>query len=445
MPRIKSDWTAKTLAQVVAALARRGFDRASVRDAANLAYAQGYANVDSTDNSTRALIRWSHTECETYDAHTFALPVNRVEVPAETLVIGSVFYLVGSNGVGKYRVTSVRHTPYPGRIAVAVDWQSVTTDWNQGGKGWNAGDLVTIDAGMTPGNAYVPSQDVTSGHDAQVNMSFEHTVPLPRMKPAQRDTRYPAGSWVWDHVRKVYAQVLRTPDLREPSLVLYVPPITDTDDEGYTHGVIVAPAVTYCAPRSQVFPGVNVSAEFHAQGAASVTYARREVPVCEACGASVYGGNHDCQAPGRNIARAGDLGNVPVVAPQSDPKPFTVGAMRDAMGPILAARYVPAGLSDDLVIPEGYEVTDAGIVGELTDAWVCATCAYAIGYAEWPGDWSEDETAERDAQVSAYAGDVRFVVDIDGMSDFRDDTCAYHGQRFAGEMYPVSRTRVITS
>ncbi len=80
---------------------------------------------------------------------------------------------------------------------------------------------------------------------------------------------------------------------------------------------------------------------------------------------------------------------------------------------------------------------------ELVPGYVCRVCAYAINYAEWPGGWSEDEVAEREADVAVATDDgkVRFVVDLDGRDALRDDTCQYHGERFVGEMYPVSMTR----
>lgn len=43
--------------------------------------------------------------------------------------------------------------------------------------------------------------------------------------------------------------------------------------------------------------------------------------------------------------------------------PFTVGDMRQALGPLLSARYVPAQLGDDTVIPEGTDVGDLAIPG----------------------------------------------------------------------------------
>lgn len=82
---------------------------------------------------------------------------------------------------------------------------------------------------------------------------------------------------------------------------------------------------------------------------------------------------------------------------------------------------------------------------ELAPGYVCGDCAYAIGYAEWPGDWSEDQVTEREADVARATedGKVRFVVGRDGRDDLRDDTCQYHGERFVGEMYPVSMTRLV--
>jgi hypothetical protein len=80
---------------------------------------------------------------------------------------------------------------------------------------------------------------------------------------------------------------------------------------------------------------------------------------------------------------------------------------------------------------------------ELAPGYVCDTCAYAINYAEWPGWWSEGETAHREDIVrrATEDGRISMIVDLDGVDDFRDDTCEYHGYRFAGTMYPVSMFR----
>lgn len=65
----KTIWTAQSKAQIVAAMARRGFDRGDVRTMAEHAYATGYAATPMTDMPGHVLvISYANTEVDMWDA-----------------------------------------------------------------------------------------------------------------------------------------------------------------------------------------------------------------------------------------------------------------------------------------------------------------------------------------------------------------------------------------
>jgi hypothetical protein len=100
---IKTAWTALTLAQLVRVLGTRGYDRAGVRDVAELVNTNGRGShvAISDDASTRALVSIGNTECDAYDVEISPLPDAAVNVPVTQVKPG--MHIAGSG----FEITSV--------------------------------------------------------------------------------------------------------------------------------------------------------------------------------------------------------------------------------------------------------------------------------------------------------------------------------------------------
>lgn len=64
----KTTWTARTKTQLVAALARKGFNRADVREACDRAASNGFAAVADIATENVAIVTYGDTEVDAYDA-----------------------------------------------------------------------------------------------------------------------------------------------------------------------------------------------------------------------------------------------------------------------------------------------------------------------------------------------------------------------------------------